>query len=79
MRNEKQNRLQSDIRETNFKICVPVRIITRSWDNQNPNFKKQTRETIKVVSTISVTEVQRQYNNLVRATNDNDCRHVKQQ
>ena len=53
MRNEKQNRFQSDILDPTIKICVPGRIITRSMDIGEPTLKKRKRETNKVVSTIS--------------------------
>ena len=53
MRNEKRNRLQSDIRDPTFKICVPGRIITGSTDIQDLTLKKRNQETTKVVSTIS--------------------------
>ena len=53
MRNEKRNRLQSDIRDPTFKICIPGRIITRISDIRDPTLKKRNRETTTVVSTIS--------------------------
>ena len=52
-----RNRLQSDIRDPTFKICVPGRIITRSTDIRDPTLKKRNRETTKVVSTISASKL----------------------
>ena len=49
----KWNRLQSDIQDPTFKICVPGRIITRSTDIRDPTLKKQNQEMTKAVSTIS--------------------------
>ena len=52
-------RLQSDIQDPTFKICVPGRIITRSSDIRDPTLKKRNREKTKVVSTISALDYQR--------------------
>ena len=48
MRNEKRNRLQSDIRDPTFKICVPGRIITRSSDIRDPTLKNETEKRPKL-------------------------------
>ena len=53
MRNEKQNRLQSDIWDQTFKIYLPGRKITRTTDIRDPTLKKRNREMTKVVFTIS--------------------------
>ena len=53
MRNEKQNRLQSVIRDPTFKICISGRIITCGMDIRDPILKKPNQETTKFVATIS--------------------------
>ena len=45
--------LQSGIRNTTFRIVMPGRIITQQLSYPKSDFKKQKRETIKVISTIS--------------------------
>ena len=48
---------------SDFKICVPGRIITCSSDIRDPTLKKRNRETTKVVSTISDYSTVSQKNN----------------
>ena len=51
--NEKQKQVQLGIQEQTFKIFIPGWIITWQLGYLRSDFKKQKKEMIKVVSTIS--------------------------